>query len=83
MRSIEPGIMMEMDSGLSPPGCLRCAIAHRRMTELNALRRADPIAVKAVGHAVAEVYQRHGTGFDVLGVEHREIAAILLRAPYR
>ena len=28
--------------------------------QLNALRRADPIAVEAVGHAVAEMHQRDG-----------------------
>ena len=45
------------------------------------LRRAHPIAVKAVGHAVAELHQRDGAGFDVGGVEHREVAAVLPRAP--
>ncbi len=30
---------------------------------------------------MTEMHQRDGAGFDVLGVEHREIAAILLRAP--
>ena len=47
------------------------------------LRRADPIAVKAVGHAMAEMHQRDGPRLDILRVEHREIAAILPRAPHR
>jgi hypothetical protein len=44
--------MMEMDSGFS----LRAAYD----VQLNALRRAYPIAVEAVGHAVAEMHQRDG-----------------------
>src|SRR5205814_9101387 len=74
----EPGIssLRLLDSGFatsSRPG----------MTASLALRRADPIAVKAIRHAMAEMHQRDGTCFDVLRVEHREIAAILLRAPDR
>jgi hypothetical protein len=60
-------------SRFAPPG----------MTGSFRLRRADPIAVKAVGHAMAEMHQRHGAGFDILGVENSEIAAVLLRAPDR
>src|SRR5207247_4664145 len=47
------------------------------------LSRADPIAVEAVGHAMAEMHQRDGTGFDILRVEHGKIAAVLPRAPDR
>src|SRR5215217_1058949 len=47
------------------------------------LRRADPIAVKAIRHAVAEMHQRDGAGFDILRIEHRKIAAVLPRAPDR
>ena len=51
------------------------------MTVSLALRRTNPIAVKAVGHAMAEMHQRHRTRFDIFGVEHREIAAVFTRAP--
>src|SRR6266851_6839426 len=44
-------------------------------------RRADPVAVKAVGHPMSQLHQRGGTGFDVGGVEDREIAAIFPRPP--
>jgi hypothetical protein len=53
------------------------------MTGLNRIRRADPIAVEAIRHAVAEMHQRDGPRLDILGVENRQIAAILLRAPDR
>src|SRR3954447_22240239 len=45
------------------------------------LGRADPIAVKTVGHAMAELHQRDGAGLDISGVEHGEVAAVLPRAP--
>jgi hypothetical protein len=48
-----------------------------------ALRRADPIAVKAIWHALAEMHQRDGARFDILRIEHRKIAAVLPRAPDR
>src|SRR3954453_5294869 len=48
-----------------------------------ALRRADPIAMEAVGHTMAEMHQRDGPRLDILGVENRQIAAVLLRAPDR
>src|SRR6185437_1339806 len=44
--------------------------------------RIDPVAVKTVGNAVAEPYQRHRTRIDVGGVEHRKIAAVFASAPY-
>src|SRR6185503_6965968 len=40
-----------------------------------------PIAVKTIRHAMAEMHPRDRAGFDVPSVEHREIAAVLLRAP--
>src|ERR1700726_4997998 len=43
--------------------------------------RSYPIAVKAVGHAVAEMNQCDGAGLDVGRVEDREVAAVLARAP--
>jgi hypothetical protein len=39
--------------------------------------------MKTIGHAMAEMHQRHRTRFDVLRVEHRKIAAIFPRAPDR
>src|SRR5690242_556134 len=52
------------------------------MTEVNAFSvRTYPIAVKTIGHAMAEMHQRHRTGLNVLGVEDREIAAVFPRAP--
>src|SRR3954453_9611205 len=45
------------------------------------LGRADPIAVKTVGHAMAELHQRDGAGLDISGIEHGEVAAVLPRAP--
>src|SRR5436190_3466012 len=44
--------------------------------------RTDPVAMKSIGHAVAEMHQRGGTCFDVLRVEHRKVAAVLARAPH-
>ena len=46
-------------------------------------RRAHPIAVKAVGHPMPELHQRHRAGLDVGGVEDREIAAVFARPPDR
>src|SRR6202521_2873692 len=46
-------------------------------------RRTNPVAVKAVGYAMAELHQRHRTCFDIAGVEDGEIAAVFARAPYR
>ena len=40
------------------------------------LLRADPVAMKAVGHAMAEMHQRDGTCFDIPGVEHGKVAAV-------
>src|SRR5207248_1398991 len=40
------------------------------------LCRPHPIAVKTVGHAVAELHQRDGAGLDIGGVEHGEVAAV-------
>ena len=45
------------------------------------LRRADPVAVKTIGHAMAEMHQRDRAGFDIFRVEHRKVAAVLLRTP--
>src|ERR1700686_3715310 len=45
--------------------------------------RPDPIAVKAVGHPVAELHQREGTRLNIAGVEDREVAAVLGCAPDR
>src|SRR6202011_5306098 len=47
------------------------------------LLRADPVAVKAVGHAMAEMHQRHRAGYDIPSVEHRKVAAVFPRAPDR
>src|SRR5579863_5791238 len=44
---------------------------------------ADPVAVKTIGHAVAEMHQRNGTGLDVGRVENGELADVLGRAPHR
>src|SRR6266404_7890258 len=65
-----------MDSGPAPGGASR-----NDGGALACSRRANPIAVKAVGNAMAELHQRYGTGFDIGGVEHREIAAVFARAP--
>src|SRR5690242_17168948 len=55
--------------------------SHRPGMTAVALRRADPVAVKTIGHAMAEMHQRHRTCLDILRVEHREVTAVLLRAP--
>src|SRR5260370_36621534 len=47
------------------------------------LDRPDPIAVKAVGHPVAELHQREGTRLNIGGVEDRKVAAVLGCAPDR
>src|SRR6185437_5982841 len=44
-------------------------------------RRRNPVAVKAVGHPVPQLYERNGAGFDVGGIEDREVAAIFVGAP--
>ena len=64
----------------------RCA--HRGMTKPGSafacgLVRPDPVAVKTVGHAMAEMHQRDRTRLDIAGVEHSQIAAVLSRAPDR
>src|SRR3954453_5028315 len=41
----------------------------------------DPIAVEAVGHAMAEMDQRDRAAADVGGIEHRKVAAVGLVAP--
>src|SRR5260370_8219176 len=43
--------------------------------------RPNPIAMKTVRHAMAELHQRDRAGFDVVGVEHCEIAAVFPGAP--
>src|SRR5580700_6637381 len=39
-------------------------------------RSPHPIAMKAVGHAMGEMHERDGAGFDIGAVEHREVAAV-------
>src|SRR5712692_5815956 len=52
------------------------------MTEVGgALRRAYPIAVKAVGNPMAQLHQRDRAGFDIGGIEHCEVAAVFAAAP--
>src|SRR5580692_8179931 len=46
-------------------------------------RRADPIAVKTIWHAVAEMHQRYRSRLDIGGVEDSEVACVLLRPPHR
>src|SRR6266446_7492846 len=55
--------------------------AHARPGMTVHSRRTNPIAVKAVGNAMAELHQRYGSDFHVGGVEYREIAAVFTRAP--
>jgi hypothetical protein len=43
---------------------------------------ANPVAVKARWHTVAELHQRDGPGLDIGSVEHRKIAAVFLRTPH-
>ena len=45
--------------------------------------RPHPIAMKSIRHAMAEMHQRDGAGFDIPGIEHRQIAAVFPRAPDR
>src|SRR3954467_12310301 len=60
--------------------CMRDLLVTSAMAR-GGLARADPIAVKTVGHAMAELHQRDGAGLDILGIEHGEGAAVLPRAP--
>ena len=41
------------------------------------LLRTHPIAMESIGHTMAEMYQRHRAGVDVLRIEDREIVAVL------
>src|SRR5437016_9757808 len=65
-----------MDSGPAPSGASR-----NDGGALTCSRRANPIAVESVGHAMAELHQRHGTGFDIGRAEHRKIAAVFAGTP--
>jgi hypothetical protein len=58
--SLPEAVYYAVISGLRLTANPRCAIAHRGVTVVERLCRADPIAVKAVGHAVAEMHQRDG-----------------------
>src|SRR5579871_1915399 len=46
-----------------------------------ASHRPDPVPVKAVRHAVAEMHQRERACRDISGIEHREVADIVAGAP--
>src|SRR6476659_8529194 len=61
----------------------RCAMPRNDggRCERGASSRPDPVAVKAVGHAVAEMDQGDRTCLHVGRVEYGEIAAVFARAP--
>src|SRR5581483_6346 len=50
--------------------------------ELHPSSRTDPVAVKTIGHAMAEMHQRDGTGGYVGRVEDSKLADVLGRAPH-
>src|SRR5665647_983310 len=58
-------------------------VEYRTIPATAGSERADPIAVKAVGHPVSELHQSDRPGLDIAGSEDREIAAIFTGTPDR